>query len=80
MKASEIPITIVGNSISAYYQAVKGVVCAQFGSGVWGNLSYIDTLREATPQEKEHLEQCIAAGKYVDYKPLNQLKYGYQIL
>lgn len=29
-------------------------------------------LRLATLQEREHLEQCIAADKYVDYKPTKQ--------
>lgn len=40
----------------------------------------LDWIRLATPQEKEHLNQCIQAGKYVDYKPSNKIVYGYQIL
>lgn len=37
--------------------------------------------RLATPQEKEHLLQCIAAGKFVEYvKPLNKIVYNYLIL
>lgn len=44
-----------------------------------GNHSWGEN-RLATPQEKEHLLQCIAAGKYVDYKPSNKIVYGYQIL
>ena len=38
------------------------------------------TIRLATFDEKQHLLQCIAAGKYVEYKKSNNLTLNYLIL
>lgn len=43
------------------------------------NHSWTSNIRLATPQEKEHLLQCIAANMYVNYK-LTIIKFNYLIL
>ena len=48
-------------------------------NGSWATTDYNMSFRLATPQEKEHLLQCIAAGKYVDYVG-SKLSFNYLIL
>lgn len=41
----------------------------------------LNTLRKATPEEISHVKQCVAAGKYVDYVPVDQyLSYGWKVI
>lgn len=48
--------------------------------GTWAIEDYSMSFRLATPQEKEHLNQCIKAGKFVEYQPSKALSLNYLIL